>query len=243
MSNTNKAEAVIPNNADPAEIAKFNALAAEWWDPQGKFKPLHDLNPLRLAFIEQHCSLAGKTILDVGCGGGILTEALAKTGGELTGIDLAEAVLHAARLHATNQQLNIDYRAISIEALADTQPEHFDVVTCMELLEHVPDPARTIAACAKAVKPGGHLFFSTINRNWKSYFQAILGAEYILKLLPKGTHDYAKFIKPSELISWVRAADLSPRDLKGLSYNIITQTYKLVANVEVNYFVYAIKNS
>ncbi|MGV6816035.1 MAG: bifunctional 2-polyprenyl-6-hydroxyphenol methylase/3-demethylubiquinol 3-O-methyltransferase UbiG [Thiotrichales bacterium] len=224
-------------NMDPAEIAKFEALASRWWDPESEFKPLHDINPLRLDYIDGLAPLSGKKVLDVGCGGGILAESMAKRGATVIGIDLGEAPLSVAKLHLLESNVEVDYRKIAAEDLAITHAGEFDVVTCMEMLEHVPDPASTIAACATLVRPGGRVFFSTINRNPKSYLFAIIGAEYVLRLLPRGTHDYEKFIKPSELDEWIRAAGLDTTDIKGMSYNPITKHYKLGRDVDVNYLV------
>ena len=225
----------MTTNADPAELAKFGELAHRWWDPQGEFRPLHELNPLRLGWIHGLAPLAGRRVLDVGCGGGILAEAMARLGASVTGIDLSEKPLRVAELHLLETGLSVSYREISAEELSKSQPETFDVVTCMELLEHVPDPASTVAACAKLVKPGGRVFFSTINRNPKAYLFAVIGAEYLLGLLPKGTHDYARFIKPSELAHWCRDAGLEPIELKGMTYNPVTQHYRLGENCDVNY--------
>ncbi len=227
-----------PLNADPAELEKFSQLAHRWWDPTSEFRPLHEINPLRLEWIDGFATLAGKTLLDVGCGGGILAEAAARKGAEVTGIDLAERALKVAQLHLLESRLPVNYECVSAEAYAQAHAGSFDVVTCMELLEHVPDPARTVAACAQLLKPGGHAFFSTISRNPKSYLFAILGAEYILKLLPRGTHDYARFIRPSELTGWCRAAGLRPAQIKGMTYNPFTRSYRLSANCDVNYLLY-----
>lgn len=226
-------------NVDPAEVAKFEALAARWWDPTSEFRPLHEINPLRLDFIDARAALRGKTVLDIGCGGGILTEAMAARGATVTGIDLGAAPLAVARLHLKESGVQVDYRQIAAEALALQQPHAFDVVTCMEMLEHVPDPASTVRACAQLVKPGGHVFFSTINRNPKSFLFAIVGAEYVLQLLPKGTHEYLKFIKPSELERWTRAADIKIREFTGMHYNLLTKRYRLGPGVDVNYIAYA----
>lgn len=225
------------HNVDPAEIAKFEELAARWWDPHSEFKPLHDINPLRLDYIHRQVDLAGKQVIDVGCGGGILSEGMAALGAEVTGIDMGEAPLSVARLHLYESGLKVDYRQITAEAMAEEAPGRFDVVTCMEMLEHVPDPASVIAACHRLVKPDGHVFFSTINRNPKSYLFAIIGAEYMLRLLPKGTHDYRKFIRPSELAEWARAAGLEVRDITGMTYNPLTQTYSLGTDSSVNYLM------
>ena len=232
----------IAQNIDPAEIAKFEALASRWWDPNSEFKPLHDINPLRLNYIEQHCGgLAGKKVIDVGCGGGLLSEGMARRGAEVTGIDMGEAPLTVAKLHLYESQQTVDYQQSTAEAFADSYPEQYDVVTCLEMLEHVPDPSSVIAACAKLVKPGGQLFFSTINRNAKAYTFAIIGAEYLLKMLPKGTHEYQKFIKPSELQQYSLEAGLEFEDIIGLHFNPITQRYWLAPGVDVNYMVRASK--
>jgi 2-polyprenyl-6-hydroxyphenyl methylase/3-demethylubiquinone-9 3-methyltransferase len=224
-------------NVDQSEIAKFSALAHRWWDPNSEFKPLHAINPLRLSWIKTFVSLEGKKVVDIGCGGGILAESLAQSGAETTGIDLSEKALKVAELHALEVGAKLTYRAISAEDLAQEQAGQYDVVTCMEMLEHVPDPASVVQACADLCKPGGTLFFSTLNRNPKSYLFAIIGAEYILRLLPKGTHEYAKFIKPSELVAFTRAAGLEMLGMKGLSYNPITQVYSLNEDVDVNYMI------
>ncbi|PCF97560.1 bifunctional 2-polyprenyl-6-hydroxyphenol methylase/3-demethylubiquinol 3-O-methyltransferase UbiG [Vreelandella nigrificans] len=231
-------------NVDAAEVAKFEALASRWWDPQSEFKPLHEINPLRLDFIDARSGLAGKRVLDVGCGGGILSESMAHRGAIVTGIDLGEAPLGVARLHAEASGVEVDYRNISVEALAAELPGEFDVVTCMEMLEHVPDPSSVIRACSTLVRPGGYVFFSTLNRTPKSYAFAILGAEYVLKLLPRGTHDYAKFIRPSEMACWARESGLEVREQTGLTYNPLTRRYRLVAHdVSVNYMMYCRKVS
>ena len=224
-------------NVDQSEIAKFSALAHRWWDPNSEFKPLHAINPLRLDWIKSFIDLNGKKVLDVGCGGGILAESISQSGAETTGIDLSDKALKVAELHALEVGANLNYRSISAEALAQEQPEQYDVVTCMEMLEHVPDPASVVRACATLCKPGGTLFFSTLNRSPKSYLFAIIGAEYILKLLPKGTHEYAKFIKPSELVAFTRHAELELLGMKGLSYNPITQVYSLNNDLDVNYMI------
>jgi 2-polyprenyl-6-hydroxyphenyl methylase/3-demethylubiquinone-9 3-methyltransferase len=224
-------------NVDQSEIAKFSALAHRWWDPNSEFKPLHAINPLRLAWIKTFVGLDGKKVVDIGCGGGILAESIAQSGADTTGIDLSEKALKVAELHALEVGANLTYRAISAEDLAQEQPGQYDVVTCMEMLEHVPDPASVVRACAALCKPGGTLFFSTLNRSPKSYLFAIIGAEYILRLLPKGTHEYAKFIKPSELVAFTRAAGLEMLGMKGLSYNPITQVYSLNDDVDVNYMI------
>ena len=225
------------SNADPVEIEKFSQLAHKWWDPQSEFKPLHEINPLRLNYIDRFADLADKTVLDVGCGGGILSESMAGLKANVTGIDLSDKALQVAKLHLLESGKQVAYRKIAVEAMAAEQPGQFDVVTCMEMLEHVPDPASVIAACAKLVKPGGWVFFSTLNRNPKSYLFAILGAEYVLNLLPRGTHDYAKFIKPSELAQSCRHAGLNVTDLIGLSYNPLSKIYALGKDTDVNYMV------
>jgi 2-polyprenyl-6-hydroxyphenyl methylase/3-demethylubiquinone-9 3-methyltransferase len=224
-------------NVDPAEIGKFEALAARWWDPHSEFKPLHDINPLRLDYVDRLAPLVGTRVLDVGCGGGILAESMVLRGAEVLGIDLGDAPLQVAELHALESGVQVAYRRVAVETMAQEQPETFDRVTCMEMLEHVPDPASVVQACARLVRPGGWVFFSTLNRNPKSYLFAILGAEYLLGLLPKGTHDFAKFIRPSELAGWVRTAGLETRDLTGLSYSPLTQTYALGRDIEVNYLL------
>ena len=224
-------------NVDQSEIAKFSALAHRWWDPNSEFKPLHAINPLRLNWIKSFVDLNGKRVLDVGCGGGILAESIAQSGANTCGIDLSEKALKVAELHALEVGANLQYRAISAEALADEEPEQYDVVTCMEMLEHVPDPLSVVRACAKLCKPGGTLFFSTLNRSPKSYLFAIIGAEYILRLLPKGTHEYTKFIKPSELVAFTRQAGLEMIGIKGMSYNPFTQVYSLGEDVDVNYMI------
>lgn len=228
-------------NVDPAELQKFSSLAHRWWDKNSEFKPLHEINPLRLGFIDQRAGLQGKRVLDVGCGGGILSESMAQKGAEVTGIDLGDKALKVARLHSLESGVSVNYRLVSVEELADEAPESFDIVTCMEMLEHVPDPDAVVQACAKLVKPGGHVFFSTINRNPKSYLFAVIGAEYILNLLPRGTHEYEKFIKPSELSASIRRSGLTVSGLKGMSYNPITKIYGLTDDVSVNYLVHAIK--
>jgi len=226
------------HNVDPKEIAKFEALAARWWDPNSEFKPLHDINPLRLNYIDQKALLKNKNVIDVGCGGGILAESMAQRGASVRGIDMGEAPLKVAKLHGLESGVKVDYLQTSAEALAATHAEQYDIVTCMELLEHVPDPAQTIAACATLAKPGGHIFFSTINRNPKSFLFAIVGAEYVLGLLPKGTHEYRNFIRPSELDSWGRQAGLQLNHIIGMSYNPFTKLYSLGKDVNVNYMMY-----
>ncbi|CAN7270936.1 bifunctional 2-polyprenyl-6-hydroxyphenol methylase/3-demethylubiquinol 3-O-methyltransferase UbiG [Acidovorax sp. LjRoot118] len=226
----------IPLNADPAELAKFSALAHRWWDPESEFRPLHQINPLRLDWIHSLCGLGGKRVLDVGCGGGILADSMARKGADVTGIDLASKALRVAQLHALEAGTKgVQYREISVEALAAEQPASFDVVTCMEMLEHVPDPASVVKACSELVKPGGWVFFSTIHRNAKAFMLAIVGAEYVLNMLPRGTHEYAKMIRPSELASHCRAAGLDVQQTRGLEYNPITKRYWLSADTSVNY--------
>lgn len=225
-------------NADPAELAKFSDLAHRWWDPDSEFKPLHQINPLRLGWIESLAPLAGRRVLDIGCGGGILSDAMARKGADVTGIDLSTKALKVAQLHALEAGTkNVVYRETSAESMAEEQPASFDVVTCMEMLEHVPDPASVVRACARLVKPGGWVFFSTINRNPKSFLFAIVGAEYLLRLLPRGTHEYARMIRPSELAAHCRAADLSIEGTKGMEYNPLTQRYWLSSDTSVNYLV------
>lgn len=222
-------------NVDEQEIRKFEALAARWWDPNSEFRPLHEINPLRLNYINQKINVAEQRVLDVGCGGGILAEAMAHHGAKVTAIDMAEASLSVARLHQLESGLDIDYRKCSAEEIATQEPGSFDVVTCLEMLEHVPDPSSVVDACARLVKPGGKVFFSTINRNPKSYLFAIVGAEYILNLLPRGTHDYEKFIKPSELAGWARDSGLQLNDQIGMGYNPLSKKYFLEKGVTVNY--------
>lgn len=225
-------------NVDQAELDKFSALASRWWDPESEFKPLHAINPLRLDWIREHVgSLAGLKVLDVGCGGGILSESMARAGAQVTGIDLAEKSLKVARLHSLESGIQVDYRAVPVETLAAEQPGTYDVVTCMEMLEHVPDPASIVRACAALVKPGGWVFFSTLNRNPKSFLFAIIGAEYLLKLLPRGTHSYESFIKPSELAAAARQAGLTALDMRGMGYNPLTQVYSLSRDTSVNYLL------
>ncbi len=225
------------SNVDQSEIDKFSALAHRWWDPTSEFKPLHAINPLRLGWIESITSLAGKKVLDVGCGGGILAESLSKAGGIVTGIDLSNKALKVAELHQLESNTSVQYRSISAEDLAKEEPEQYDVVTCMEMLEHVPDPSSVVQACATLCKPGGRIFFSTLNRNPKSYLFAIIGAEYVLRLLPKGTHEYDKFIKPSELAGFTRQAGLELLEIKGMTYNPLTQIYRLGSDTDVNYMI------
>jgi len=226
-------------NVDPIEIEKFQSIASRWWDPQSEFKPLHEINPLRVDYIEQRTgTLAGKKVLDIGCGGGILSEAMAHKGAIVTGIDMGEMALKVAKMHLHESELKIDYQMITAEQFAQQNPGEFDIVTCLEMLEHVPDPASIVAAAASLLKPGGQLFFSTINRNPKAFVLAILGAEYILNMLPKGTHEYKKFIKPSELASAVRAIRMEVLDITGMTYNPITKHYKLGPDVDVNYLMH-----
>jgi 2-polyprenyl-6-hydroxyphenyl methylase / 3-demethylubiquinone-9 3-methyltransferase len=230
-------------NVDELEIRKFEELASRWWDPNSEFKPLHDINPLRMNFISRQINLADKQVLDIGCGGGILAEAMAHHGASVTAIDLAEASLSVARLHQLESKLEIDYRNISAENLAEQEPEKYDVVSCLEMLEHVPDPGSIVRACYSLVKPGGLVFFSTINRSPKSYLFAIVGAEYVLNLIPRGTHDYAKFIRPSELAAWCRDSNLDLKGQIGMGYNPLTKRYFLEKNVDVNYIAYYQKTS
>jgi len=224
-------------NADPAELARFSDLAHRWWDPQGEFRPLHAINPLRLEWIERHAPLGGKDVLDVGCGGGILAEAMARRGARVTGIDLADKALSVAQLHLMESGVAVRYELASAEDYAAAHAGEFDVLTCMEMLEHVPDPASAVAACARLLRPGGRAFFSTLNRNPKAYLFAVIGAEYVLNLLPKGTHDYARFIRPSELARWCRDAGLREAELLGMTYNPITQRYRLGPDCDVNYLL------
>ena len=225
-------------NADPQELAKFSELAHRWWDTESEFRPLHQINPLRLDWIESNVRVAGKRVLDIGCGGGILSDSMARRGADVLGIDLAAKALKVAQLHALEAgTANVEYREVAAEALAKELPRQFDIVTCMEMLEHVPDPSSIVAACAALVKPGGWVFFSTLNRNPKSFLFAIVGAEHVLKLLPKGTHEYAKFIRPSELFQWCRESELAPTDTRGMQYNPITRRYWMSADTSVNYLV------
>ena len=225
------------SNVDHAEVAKFEALASRWWDKESEFKPLHDINPLRTNFIDKHAQLAGKKVLDVGCGGGILSEAMSQRGAQVSGLDMGEAPLNVAKLHALESGLDIEYMRLPVEELAEQQPASFDVVTCLEMLEHVPDPSSIVRACYKLCKPGGQVFFSTLNRNPKSFLLAVVGAEYILNMLPKGTHDYKKFIRPSELAAWCRQNDLEVGELVGMSYNPLTKAYTLGRDTDVNYLL------
>ncbi|KAF0809794.1 3-demethylubiquinone-9 3-methyltransferase [Alcanivorax sp. S71-1-4] len=228
-------------NVDPQEIAKFEQLAERWWDPSSEFRPLHDINPLRLNYIDERAGLPGQRVIDIGCGGGLLSEGMARRSATVTGIDLGEAPLAVARLHAEKAGVEVEYLNIAAEEIAEERAGQYDVVTCLEMLEHVPDPAAVVAACAKLAKPGGQLFFSTINRNPKAFLFAIVGAEYVLRLLPRGTHEYAKLIRPSELAQWCRDAGLEVRDTCGMTYNPLTQVYRLNRDVSVNYLMHAVK--
>jgi 2-polyprenyl-6-hydroxyphenyl methylase/3-demethylubiquinone-9 3-methyltransferase len=230
-------------NVDQLELEKFSALAHRWWDPNSEFKPLHEINPLRLDYIDKSAGLAGKQVIDVGCGGGILAESMAARGADVTGIDLAEKSLKVAKLHLLESGNKVDYRLIAAEEMAREKPGHYDIVTCMEMLEHVPDPASIVRACAQLVKPGGHVFYSTINRNPKSYLFAVVGAEYLLNLLPRGTHDYAKFIKPSELARYCREAGLAVEEVVGMTYNPLSKIYALGADTDVNYIIHSRRNA
>ena len=229
-------------NADPAELEKFGDLAHHWWDPNSEFKPLHDINPLRLDWIDQAIGIAGKRILDVGCGGGLLSEGMAVRGADVTGIDLSEKPLGVAKLHLLESGQKVDYRKISVEQLAEEMPGAFDGVTCLEMLEHVPNPSSVVAACARLVKPGGQVFMSTLNRNPKSYLFAVIGAEYVMKMLPRGTHDFAKFIKPSELARWAKLAGLEPDEVVGMSYNPLSKVYSLGSDTSINYLMRATRH-
>ena len=230
-------------NVDSGEIAKFNALAERWWDPNSEFRPLHDINPLRLNYIDERLGMPGKKVIDIGCGGGLLSEGMARRGATVTGIDLGEAPLAVARLHAEKSGVEVEYLQVLAEEIAEQRAGEYDAVTCLEMLEHVPDPASVIRACAKLVKPGGQVFFSTINRNPKAFLFAIVGAEYVLRLLPRGTHEYAKLIRPSELAGWSRDAGLDVRDTTGMTYNPVTQVYKLNRDVSVNYLMHAVRHA
>ncbi|WP_370210840.1 bifunctional 2-polyprenyl-6-hydroxyphenol methylase/3-demethylubiquinol 3-O-methyltransferase UbiG [Alloalcanivorax venustensis] len=230
-------------NVDSGEIAKFNALAERWWDPNSEFRPLHDINPLRLNYIDERLGLPGKRVIDIRCGGGLLSEGMARRGATVTGIDLGEAPLAVARLHAEKSGVEVEYLQVLAEEIAEQRAGEYDAVTCLEMLEHVPDPASVIRACAKLVKPGGQVFFSTINRNPTAFLFAIVGAEYVLRLLPRGTHEYAKLIRPSELAGWSRDAGLDVRDTTGMTYNPVTQVYKLNRDVSVNYLMHAVRHA
>ncbi|MFW5824826.1 MAG: bifunctional 2-polyprenyl-6-hydroxyphenol methylase/3-demethylubiquinol 3-O-methyltransferase UbiG [Marinobacter sp.] len=233
------------HNVDQNEIAKFEALASRWWDPTSEFRPLHDINPLRLNYIDERSPLAGRRVVDVGCGGGLLSEGMARRGARVTGIDMGEAPLNVARLHSLESGVEVDYRQITVEELA-ADPEHtgqYDIVTCLEMLEHVPEPASVVQACARLLRPGGHLYVSTINRNPKSFLFAIVGAEYLLRLLPKGTHQWSRFIRPSEMSAYLRQAGLEIRDLSGMTYNPLTKVYRLARDVDVNYLMHAVRPS
>lgn len=247
MSNTTESAsnpadtARVIDNVDPKELEKFSALAHRWWDPNSEFKPLHEINPLRLNYIDERSPVAEKVMLDVGCGGGLISEGLALRGAKMTGIDMAEEPLNVARLHQMESGVEVEYRQITTEEMAEENPEKYDILTCLEMLEHVPDPSAIVKACAKMVKPGGHMYFSTINRNPKAYLFAVVGAEYVLNLLPKGTHEYGKFIKPSELSRWAREAGCEVQHMTGLTYNPLFKTYKLTPNVDVNYMIHVTK--
>lgn len=233
----------MPLNADHQELDKFAQLASRWWDPEGELKTLHQINPLRLQYIQEFASLKGKAVIDIGCGGGILVESMANSGAKVTGIDLNQSLIDTAKLHLHETGAEAEYITISAEDIAHERPQQYDIVTCLEMLEHVPDPASIIKACSHLVKPGGHVFFSTLNRNPKSYLFAIIGAEYLLKILPKNTHDYSKFIRPSELGAWGRSANLQPRNITGINYNPFSKTFRLSDDVSVNYLLHAQKGS
>lgn len=241
-TNTRPASDELAKNVDRDEIAKFEELAERWWNPDSEFRPLHEINPLRTNYIDEHSPLNGKSVIDVGCGGGLLCEAMAELGAKVTGIDMGEAPLNVARLHAEKGGHNIEYLKITAEQIAEERAQQYDIVTCLEMIEHVPDPGSVVAACAKLCKPGGHLFFATINRNPKSYLFAIIGAEHVLKLLPKGTHEYSKFIKPSELHKWMRLNALQLKSSTGMVYNPFTKVYSLdERDLDVNYLLHAQK--
>jgi 2-polyprenyl-6-hydroxyphenyl methylase/3-demethylubiquinone-9 3-methyltransferase len=229
------------NNLDPLEVAKFGELAHRWWDPQSEFRPLHEINPLRLDWIKEKVGIAGKAIVDIGCGGGILAESMARAGAIVKGIDLSDKALRVAQLHSLESGIKVDYERIAAEDLAARNPASFDLVTCMEMLEHVPDPRSSVSACATLAKPGANVFFSTINRNPKAYIQAVIGAEYLLRMLPKGTHDYSRFIKPSELSRWCRQSGLEIRQIVGMTYNPVTKVYRLGDDTDVNYLVHTVR--
>ncbi len=230
-------------NIDPAEIAKFGELAAHWWDAEGEMKSLHDINPLRLQYINQHAPLKGKKILDIGCGGGILSESMDKTGGHVTAIDMSQQAIQVAKLHQHESGTQVEYFVSTAEDFAAKHPGEFDMITCLEMLEHVPDPSSIVRACAELVKPGGSVFFSTLNRNLKSYLFAIIGAEYVLNIIPKNTHDYAKFIRPSELSEWARRSHLTVKNMTGMTYQPFAKTYHLCDDISVNYLVHLLKKS
>ncbi|VVC76100.1 Ubiquinone biosynthesis O-methyltransferase [Aquicella siphonis] len=229
----------MKHNFDPQELAKFASLAAHWWDAEGKLKTLHQINPLRLGYITEKVNLSGKSVIDIGCGGGILSESLALKGADVTGIDMNKSVIDVAKLHQHESGTKVEYLHQPAEIIAAERPAAYDVVTCLEMLEHVPDPLSVVHACAKLVKPGGHVFFSTLNRNPKAYLFAILGAEYLLNILPRNTHDYAKFIRPSELSAWCRKAGLTPRDTKGIAYQPFSKTFRMTTDISVNYLLHA----
>ncbi len=233
----------MPLNIDQQELDKFAALASRWWDPEGDLKTLHQINPLRLQFITSKTPLSGKTVIDIGCGGGILSESLAQAGATVTGIDMNQSLVDAAKLHQFESGTQVEYLRITAEQIAAERPEQYDIVTCLEMLEHVPDPAAIVKACSALVKPGGHIFFSTINRNPKAYLFAIIGAEYLLKMLPKNTHDYRKFIRPSELGAWSRQAGMLPAAMAGLHYHPLNKTFSMNDDISVNYLLHAIKRS
>lgn len=226
-------------NVDAEELAKFATLAAHWWDTNGELRTLHQINPLRLGYIESKIDLAGKHVIDIGCGGGILAESMALKGANVTGIDMNKSLTDVAKLHLHESKATVEYLCTPAETIAEQRPQSYDVVTCLEMLEHVPDPAAIVQACARLLKPGGHVFFSTLNRNPKSYLFAILGAEYLLKMLPKNTHDYAKFIKPSELSKWIREAGMTPMGTKGIAYHPLTKQFSLTDDITVNYLLHA----
>lgn len=232
----------MPHNIDQDELDKFAALASRWWDTEGDLKTLHQVNPHRLKYIQSRAPLSGKNVIDIGCGGGILAESMAKAGATVTGIDMHQTIIDAAKLHQLESGTNVDYRCISAEEMAAERPGQYDAVTCLEILEHVPDPAAIVKACATLLKPGGQVFFSTLNRNPKSFLFAIVGAEYLLRILPRNTHDYSKFIRPSELGSWARDAGLTPQNMTGIHYNPFNQTFKLNDDISVNYLLYATKS-